>query len=313
MPRVSVIVPNYNHAQYLDQRIGSILNQTFQDFELIILDDCSTDNSREIIEKYADHHKIGSIVFNEINSGSVFKQWEKGISLAKGNYIWIAESDDWCELNLLQILVDAVENNPECILAYAQTYAVIGDNKIEKVSSHNKLSEYIDGKEYVRNYLTESCSIWNSGMAIFKKAAYLNIGTEFTTFKMSGDWILYAEIAKQGMVYVSGRVLNYFRKHENNTSLTAYDTGNNYVDELRILKKIRDEKIISYKEYKGHLLSKYIRYRVFKYKFAQAVKDAIEAEFFTDAQLKSYLERNSTISLLKIRAKRRLNLILDKI
>lgn len=77
MPTVSVIVPNYCHAPYLEQRIESILQQTFQDFELILLDDCSTDGSREILERYRNHPKVSGIFYNERNSGSPFKQWKK--------------------------------------------------------------------------------------------------------------------------------------------------------------------------------------------------------------------------------------------
>ncbi len=69
MPTVSVIVPNYNHASFLKQRINSILEQTYQDFELILLDDCSTDNSREILEQYRSNPHVSHIAHNEINSG----------------------------------------------------------------------------------------------------------------------------------------------------------------------------------------------------------------------------------------------------
>ena len=74
---ISVIVPNYNHASFLKQRIDSILNQTFQDFELIILDDCSTDNSREIIETYRNHLKVSHIIYNTENSGSLLNNGKK--------------------------------------------------------------------------------------------------------------------------------------------------------------------------------------------------------------------------------------------
>ena len=84
MPQVSVIVPNYNHALFLRQRLDSIFNQNFQDFEVIILDDCSTDNSKEIIEEYRNRPQVSHIVYNDTNSGSPFKQWAKGCDVARG-------------------------------------------------------------------------------------------------------------------------------------------------------------------------------------------------------------------------------------
>jgi cellulose synthase/poly-beta-1,6-N-acetylglucosamine synthase-like glycosyltransferase len=97
MPKVSVIIPNYNHARYLRQRIESVVGQTYQDFEVILLDDCSTDESRSIIDEYARDPRV-RIEFNQKNSGNTFKQWNKGVKLARGEYVWVAESDA-CPLN----------------------------------------------------------------------------------------------------------------------------------------------------------------------------------------------------------------------
>ncbi len=74
-PLVSVIIPNYNHALYLDERIQSVLNQSYGHFEVIILDDLSKDNSREVMEKYRDYPHVSHIVYNTENSGSTFKQY----------------------------------------------------------------------------------------------------------------------------------------------------------------------------------------------------------------------------------------------
>lgn len=108
-PLVSVVVPNYNYARYLDARLSSILNQTFQDFELILLDDASTDNSLEILDKYKNNPHVSHFIVNEQNTGSPFKQWMKGILLAKGEWIWIAEADDLCEFTFLETCVGQVQ------------------------------------------------------------------------------------------------------------------------------------------------------------------------------------------------------------
>jgi glycosyltransferase involved in cell wall biosynthesis len=288
-----------------------VLAQEYRDFELIILDDKSTDNSKQIIEQYRKHPKISHIIFNEINTGGPFHQWKKGIELAVGEYIWIAESDDWCEPTLLSTLVQGLDDNRGCVLAYAQTHTINDDNVILQTSAHNKLAEYVHGKKYVAQYLTTHCSIWNASMLIFRKAYYNNISQRFTTFKMSGDWLFYIEMAKQGDVFISGKVLNYFRKHGKDVSGKMYSTGNNYLEELQILKILKDDGMITEAEFKTHLLEKYIRFRVFKYKFTHDVKAAIRAAFYNDGvkSYKNFLQLNGRLSLFKIRINRRLNML----
>jgi len=106
-PLITVMIPNYNHARFLPQRLASVVGQTYENIEIIILDDCSSDNSRqvirELVETYSD--KNIKLHFNETNSGGVFNQWAKGSELASGEYIWICESDDFCELDFLETLV----------------------------------------------------------------------------------------------------------------------------------------------------------------------------------------------------------------
>ena len=82
MPLVTVVIPNFNHALYLPKRIESVLNQSFANIELILLDDCSNDNSRAVMERYAEQDARISLLFNETNSGNTFRQWDKGLKMA---------------------------------------------------------------------------------------------------------------------------------------------------------------------------------------------------------------------------------------
>src|SRR5215469_14515935 len=109
-PRVSVVVPNYNHAQFLPKRIDSILGQSFQDFEVLLLDDCSSDDSRSILSQYANNPRV-RIRLNGGNSGSPIKQWNKGVDLARGEYVWIAESDDYSHPRFLERLVAVLDRD----------------------------------------------------------------------------------------------------------------------------------------------------------------------------------------------------------
>ncbi len=233
-PAVSVIVPNFNHGSFLHQRIESILNQTYQDFELILIDDRSTDESREILETYRNHPKTAHLVFNENNSGSPFLQWEKGMQLAKGRYIWIAESDDWCEPSFLETLVPSLEADPEVRIAYCQSLCLDEQGKIKWVSKHSRLEQVLEGEEFVRRFMLKGNSIFNASMSVFRKAG-LPESNHFTSYRFCGDWYFWIELALEGKVMISGKVLNYFRKHSRDVSSKAVAKGLYYTESTDIL------------------------------------------------------------------------------
>jgi hypothetical protein len=105
-PKVSVIIPNYNHVAFLKQRIESIINQSYGNIEIIILDDFSNDGSQDVIRDYCKkNNDIIKSIMNDTNSGNVFLQWKKGIDNSDGELIWICESDDFCENDFLEIMV----------------------------------------------------------------------------------------------------------------------------------------------------------------------------------------------------------------
>ena len=119
--KVSVIVPNYRHAKYLDQRIQSVFDQTLKPHEIIVLDDASPDLSVQVAEAKARQSTVPMrIVVNQENSGSTFHQWLKGLSLATGDLIWFAESDDAAHSMFLERLVPEFFD-PDVILAYCQS------------------------------------------------------------------------------------------------------------------------------------------------------------------------------------------------
>ncbi|MES2648327.1 MAG: glycosyltransferase family 2 protein [Bacteroidota bacterium] len=216
MAIVSVIIPNYNHEKFLERRFECILQQTFQDFEIIILDDASTDNSRDILERYRRNPKVSEIVYNEQNSGSTFRQWQKGIEAAKSEWIWIAESDDYCDLNFLELLAPAC-NKKQCVLAY---------NELSMVDSHgavlhltdSKQSGFISGKRFLQNHLLDKFILWNAGMLLFRKDIALNYLSLLNNYVYSGDQMLWSAVASNGSVYASGKYAAYFLYHENSLS-----------------------------------------------------------------------------------------------
>ncbi|WP_316769727.1 glycosyltransferase family 2 protein [Pedobacter frigiditerrae] len=299
MPKVSIIVPNFNHAPYLKQRIDSVLNQTYQDFELIIMDDFSTDNSRDIINHYASCSKVSNIIYNEKNSGNTFKQWKKGVSLAVGDYIWIAESDDWCEPTLLQTLVDGIEKDPNCAISYCQSYCVTKDDNIRFQSSHNKLSEIVEGKTYIQQYLSVPIAIFNASMALWKRDLFHLIPDELTSFKFCGDWYFWINLCKHGNVHISGKLLNYFRKHENDVSGKAYQSGLNFIEELKIISWLYQDSLITENIYYKAFKKKYIEYWRVKTTIPKDNRILIKALFRQSLSTKTSLIKLTPIAIFK--------------
>jgi len=224
MPSVSIIVPNYNHAPYLPVRLKSILEQTYSDFELLILDDCSPDNSREVIESFAADPRL-RLAFNDKNSGNTYLQWKKGIDLTSGEYVWIAESDDLSDTRFLERLVPLLQASPQAGLAFCETIVV--DEEGSELGWYAEQSlggcegelnrEFVkDGREYVRSLMFPWNTIPNASAVLFRRAALEDVGGPVTSMRICGDWLLYCKIlSKWDVAHVPDR-FNHFRQHDVN-------------------------------------------------------------------------------------------------
>lgn len=234
-PLVSVIIPNYNHASFLDERIQSVLNQTYHNFEVFILDDNSTDNSLEIIYKYKDNPHISQIVINEINSGSPFKQWHKGFELAKGELIWIAESDDSCENTFLEALVESFIEDPECVMAFCRSIMIDEDGNKLRPAIKGHGDEKMKGIDFIREYMSIGCETQNASSVIFKKDVALKMPSLYMECKGAGDRMFFAQIAEYGNVAIYDKQLNHYRQHGDNTTNMNFVKGINQREDKKIM------------------------------------------------------------------------------
>jgi glycosyltransferase involved in cell wall biosynthesis len=223
--KISVIIPNYNHVRFLKQRILSVLNQTYQNFEVIILDDCSTDNSKEIIEQFRQSEKITHIVYNEKNSGSTFKQWKKGIELAQGEYIWLAESDDIAKPNFLSGLIEIIQKEQDIVIAYAAStsdpneFTTIDNNLTYPVKVYT-------GIEFIKQYMLTRPVIVNASAVLFKRTAVDNyILTEITKYNYTGDWLFWNYLLAKGKIIRYDKILNFFRRHADSVAAKGDKSG----------------------------------------------------------------------------------------
>lgn len=236
MPEVSVIIPSYNYARYLEERIESVLAQTYRDFEVIILDDCSTDNSREVIERYRGHEKVAQIIYNQKNSGSVFRQWCKGISLARGEYIWMAESDDVAEPSFLEKLMGAIGDDKSVAFAVCDT-TIIDENSVPfatwGITDSYKIRRH-DGHRFIRRHMMYENAVHNASSVVFRRDIALGIPDDYAKMRSAGDFLFWIELANCGKVIEVPERLNRYRKHRCSVTRTTENTALPY-SELHVI------------------------------------------------------------------------------
>ena len=233
-PYVSVIVPNYNHNQFLKERLETIYNQTYQNFEVVLLDDASEDDSlntlREFCQKYPERTKL---IVNEKNSGNVFVQWAKGLEHATGDIIWIAESDDFCELNFLETLIPYFCYQSVRI-AFAQSFFIKDGMQIWSTQEYLSDLQEVDwensfvvsASDMVKHGFAEHNIIANVSSTLIRN--YEGISERLLELskgmKLSGDWIFYLDLIRGGTIAYSTDTINYYRIHEKSTSLKVQET-----------------------------------------------------------------------------------------
>ncbi len=269
-PLVSIIIPCYNHAKYIAQRIESILKQSFQDFELILLDDCSTDDSSSILQEYSSYPKVAHLIINQHNSGSTFSQWDKGLKLAKGKYIWIAESDDYADENFLNKTTQLLDQSPHIGLCYCQSYKIDENGKIigdmmyhtESFKSDRWNNNYIDnGKDEILNYLIFKNTIPNASAVLFRRNALLNIPKCIQGMKLVGDLYCYCNILIDWDIAYIADKLNFFRFH--NSSVRNTSIHEQTIQEHAIGCSYINKKIKFSKELKFQIIDKRIGIELF--------------------------------------------------
>ena len=254
-PFVSIIIPNYNHANFLEQRLYSVYNQSYKDFEVILLDDNSTDDSIDILQRFAIHPKTSHFLINNVNSGSPFKQWKKGLDHAIGEYIWIAESDDYCELNFLERIFEYRSKIVDDIgLIYSQTIDVSENGQVKKsrveVTNRFEKNIWVDnftlsGEVFVKEYLKNHNVIPNASAVVFKKELLDSefFENEILEMTMCGDWLLWINFCSRTSVGFVSDELNYFRIHKD----VSRNQSNIQSKIKRLLEEARIRKVLSNK------------------------------------------------------------------
>ena len=260
---ISVIVPNFNYAQYLMERLESIEAQHYPIAELIVLDDASTDKSMEIIHQFQLQTSLNmKIIKNKENSGSVFAQWVKGISEAEGNYIWIAEADDLSDPEFLEQTMSAFQDE-EVVLSYCLSRIINADSETIK-SDYLEATDDIDKEKwkspYTRGGTEEICdtfaiknTIPNVSSVVFRKIDISPIEETLTTFHVAGDWYFYVWLLQHGKIAYTAEILNFYRWHDESVVRRSSHNIMHHDEIIRMQSQIRRDFPVSSEVWKKAL------------------------------------------------------------
>jgi len=229
MPKVSVIIPTYNRAQYLSEALDSVFSQTYQDFEIIVVDDGSIDNTNEIIKTYADKYPVKIKYFYQRNTGTGAAR-NRGINEAEGDYIAFLDSDDLWLKEKLKIQVDILDNNLEVALTYCRATRI------------NNKGEILDIKP-AKPALKASDFLYNHRIpptVMIRKSCLQKVGIFDAAIRVGEDTDLWLRISLEYKIIFFNRSLTIMRAHDNNISL---DTKWMYLGHTKIINKLIDRKI----------------------------------------------------------------------
>jgi len=267
-PTVSVIVPNFNYAHYLPERLKSILGQSMPIHEVIFLDDCSSDDGLAVADAILRDSGVDyTIVRNEVNSGSVFRQWHKGVEMARGQYVWIAEADDDSDPDfLLETLRGFI--TPGVVMSYCESQQI--DAKGQKLADH--YHDYVgdidarhwmthfanDGVDEIVNYLSVKNSIPNVSAVLFDRKTLQQVMAtslqDVCQYRVAGDWRVYVELLAAGSVAFSPRTCNKHRRHDQGVTLGSRNQS--LLDEIKSMQDLVASRY-TVPESKRHLASRY--------------------------------------------------------
>ncbi len=215
IPQVSVIMPCYNHARYLSEAIDSILGQSYDDLELIITDDCSSDKSVDIIDSYKRIDRRVISICNKINKGAS-KSRNSAITISKGNYVAFCDADDIWEKDKLKIQLDYILNKSGYDVIHSDSTIINGQGipTGERFSSLNKKGKMTG------NLFYELClsNFINIQTVLLRRECINNVGLFEEDIKYVEDWVYWVKVARNYRFFYIDEPLGRYRIHEGSTN-----------------------------------------------------------------------------------------------
>ena len=251
LQKISVAIPNYNYAQYLEQRLSSIFAQNYPVFEVILLDDNSADASVQVAERYA--HRSGrmlSVSRGDVNSGSVFKQWHRAAQISRGDILWVAEADDSADINFLSKMIESVEPSTAMVFCDSKQIGANGEHLSKSYQHyfskvHPRLFTQnftLPGSEFCATALAVKNVIMNVSAVLWRRDKFVSsmaaLDEELSGYDLVGDWRIYLDVLNNGGTSVSfvSDALNSHRRHD--ISVTHAIDSRQHLDEIRAMHKV---------------------------------------------------------------------------
>ena len=206
LPKVSVLIPTYNYAHYLDETIQSVLEQSFQDFELVIVDNHSTDNTEEVVKKYFGDKRI-SYYRNPRNLGLV-GNWNQCLLYAKGDYIKLLCADDKIHPEMLRKYVSVMEQYPNVSLITCNKQLFDGQPWLVELP----MQHLQEGKKVIYHTFNTKSWIGEPTSVMFRKSN-LYLGNFRSEYILHVDWEMWNRQLTVGDCYIVPETLAYIRAH----------------------------------------------------------------------------------------------------
>ncbi len=200
MPKVTVYIPTHNYGRFLDKAIGSVLSQTMSDWELLVIDDGSTDDTQQILEKYKNHPEI-TIITQENQGLNVTNN--VAIRLSRGRYIMRLDADDYLDENCLMVLSSVLDQKKEVGLVYPDYYQVDEEGETVELIRRKKIGEEVELLDLPAH----------GACTMIRKEVLLSIGSYNEEFSCQDGYDLWIRLIQNYNPYNVNLPLFYYRRH----------------------------------------------------------------------------------------------------
>ena len=212
-PLVSFIVPCYRLGHLIGECLESILAQSYRNIEVLVMDDCSPDHTGEVVSSIHDARLI--YIRNEPNLGHL-RNYNKGIELARGKYVWLISADDVLRSNaVLERFVEVLERHPGVGYVFCPAIRFTADRDLGIYGSHGRKDRLFAGRRFLRRWLIHGNSVPAAG-GLARKACYQHNGVFPLDMPFAGDWYMWSVFALQADVAYLAKPMVGYRAHDAN-------------------------------------------------------------------------------------------------